>query len=537
MSFRKFALILFTALIAASAAAQTASFTGTVRNSSGVPLGDMTVQAYNPAGFPVTTTTDSQGRYLLVVPPGTYRLVAYDNSGTYAVEFYGGVNAFEKSQAINVTEGQVVRDINFVLPPGLKISGIVVNASMGGGLHGAVVAAYNLDGSRRTYVTTNQDGSYTLTVPPGSYKVVAYHEVTPFIPVFFQNKRLFTEADIVTPPAAQVSFGLVLGVKISGSVKDKTSGAPLGGLAVVAYDLQGNVQYRTETNPAGNFAFVLPNDMVFKFAVEDASGNYQTKFYRDATSFASAAAIPANSSAPLLVFSVGRGSTDESLTTVYIPGIIHAENPGLSTFFKTDVWIQNPGDQAITVTATFLRGGQDNTNTTGLPVTVPARGQVFLQDIVSSLFGTSGAGALRLDASAPFRATSRTYNVPPNAAQMGTFGLSIPGQTIGASLGRATLAGLSQNTSSRSNIGLFNPQPHPINLRIEIFSATGSLLGSGAAMLRPGEWAQPSVRTWVPTDFDQAYAVISSEDGSFFSYAAVVDAKSQDGTIILPSGD
>src|SRR5688572_7492359 len=85
----------FFVLLTLPLAAQNASFTGVVRNSTGAALGDMTVQAYNPAGFPVTASTDSQGRYLLIVPPGSYRLVAYDNTGTFAVSFYGDAPAFE----------------------------------------------------------------------------------------------------------------------------------------------------------------------------------------------------------------------------------------------------------------------------------------------------------------------------------------------------------------------------------------------------------------------------------------------------------
>ena len=173
----------------------------------------------------------------------------------------------------------------------------------------------------------------------------------------------------------------------------------------------------------------------------------------------------------------------------------------------------------------------------GLPITVPPRGQVFIRDIVRSFFGTAGAGALRLESEQPFRATSRTYNEPANAAVIGTFGLSLPGQTIGDSLGRATLTGLAENTGSRTNIGLTNPQPHRINVKIDIFSATGDLLGSRTYPLEPGQWTQPWVRDFVPVTFDQAYAVVSSADGSFFTYAAVVDNKSGDGTIILPIED
>lgn len=526
----------FAALLPLPAAAQTASFAGVVRSSAGATLGDMTVQAYNPSGFPVTATTDSQGRYLIVVPSGTYRLVAYDNSGAWAVSFYGDAQSFEASQAINVTEGQQVT-ANFVLSPGRMITGFVGNAATGASLHGAVVAAYNLDGSRRTFVHTSSDGSFTLTVPAGSYKLVAYHEVAPYIPTFFRNERLFALAEPVTPPASNINFGLAPGTKLLGVVKEKITGIPLGAMPVVAYDLQGNVQFRTETNPAGNFAFVLPPGS-FKFAVEDPGGNYQTTFFRDATTFASGSSIVADSSAPLLNFTVGRIPDATPLTRLYIPGIIHAQNAGAGTFFKTDVWIQNSGDAPLRVTLTYLPGGQDNSGATGLPVVVPARGQLALGDIVQKTFGTTGAGALRLEGDGPFRATSRTYNVPANSAQIGTFGLSIPGQPLGASMAKATLAGLAHDATSRTNIGLMNPQPVALDVKVEVFSSSGALLGSKTFHLKPGQWEQPSVNAIVTgANFDQAYAVVSSEQGSFFSYAAVVDAKSGDGTIILPSGD
>ena len=526
-------------LLAAFAAvplfAQTASFTGVVRNEAGKALGDMTVQAYNPAGFPVTALTDSQGRYLLVVSPGTYRLVAYDNAGNYAVHFHGGANSFETSEAINVTAGQQVM-VDFRLQAGQPIRGLV-RTSANVPLEGAVVAAYNLDGSRRTFVTTNADGTYTLTVPAGSYKVVAYHERSAYIPVFFRNEKLFEEATVVTPPAGSVDFFLTRGTRVSGVVREAPLGIPLSNISVVAYDLQGQVQYRTNTNPAGEFAFVLPTNQPFKFAVEDSGGNFQTTFFRNATSFASAATIVANTAAPQLEFAVNHVADDAPSTTLFIPGIIHAQNQTTNTFFKTDVWIQNPGEGELTVEATFLPAGQDNSAATGVPVTVPARGQIVLADIVRTFFGTTGAGALRLDAGGPFRATSRTFNEPPNALVVGTFGLSIPAQSIGESLGRATLTGLVQNTNSRTNIGLMNPQPVSITVNIDVFSQTGALLGNRTVTLRPGEWVQPPVAETVLTPFDQAYAVVSSQDGSFFSYAAVVDGKSGDGTFILPSPD
>ena len=390
--------------------------------------------------------------------------------------------------------------------------------------------------SRRTFVQTNADGTFTLTVPPGTYKLVAYHQALPYIPVFHAGQQLFENAILITAPA-NVTFVLRPGVKVRGTVKEAPIGVPLAGLDVVAYGLAGDLQYRTETNPAGEFAFVLPEGTAFKFAVEDEGGNYRTTFYQDATSFASAATIVANVGAPILQFSIPRAGDAESKTTLFIPGVIHARNDAGGTFFKTDIWIQNPAEESLDVEVAYLPAGQDNSAVTAVPITVPAQGQTALLDIVESVFGASGAGALRLEAAQPFRATSRTYNEPVNADEIGTFGLSIPAQSVSATLSRATLAGLAQNATRRTNIGLMNPQPFEVAVNIDVFSATGSLLGNLPITLKPGEWAQPAVAAFVPIQFDQGYAVVSSGDGSFFSYAAVVDAKSGDGTFILPSAD
>ena len=430
-------------------AQSTASFSGVVRNQAGIPLADMTVQAYNPSGVPFTGATNSQGGYLIIVPTGTYRLVAYDNSGTYAVSFYGSAASFDQTEAINVTQGQVVT-ANFTLPPGVPIRGFVLDAA-GARLRGAVVAAYNVDGSRRTFVQTNADGTFTLTVPPGTYKLVAYHQALPYIPVFHAGQQLFENATLITAPA-NVTFVLRPGVKVRGTVKEAPIGVPLAGLDVVAYGLAGDLQYRTETNPAGEFAFVLPEGTAFKFAVEDEGGNYRTTFYQDATSFASAATIVANVGAPILQFSIPRAGDAESKTTLFIPGVIHARNDAGGTFFKTDIWIQNPAEESLDVEVAYLPAGQDNSAVTAVPITVPAQGQTALLDIVESVFGASGAGALRLEAAQPFRATSRTYNEPVNADEIGTFGLSIPAQSVSATLSRATLAGLARDSEIQERL-------------------------------------------------------------------------------------
>ena len=71
-------------------------------------------------------------------------------------------------------------------------------------------------------------------------------------------------------------------------------------------------------------------------------------------------------------------------------------------------------------------------------------------------------------------------------------------------------------------------------MRVEIYSASGVVIRSENVALRPSEWIQ--LNNFVPAA-ENAYAVLTSTDGSFFSYASVVDQKSGDGTIILPTAD
>jgi len=521
--------------LALPAAAQNANVLGMVRTAEGgVQLADMTVAAYNAAGFlAASTVTDGLGRYLLTLPPGTYRLLAFDRSGTYATSFYNGAASFETSQQVNLAPGQSL-PVAFTLPRGFQITGMVLDGSTGLPLAGAVVSAYNTDGSLRSFTATALNGTFTLIVPAGSYKLVAYHEVLPYVPEFYRETALFESAALVTAPASGLVFSIERGVKIHGTIRAKGSDQPLEGLSVVAYDLQGTVRSRTTTNPGGEFSLVVPAGS-YKIAVDDPRHVYETTFFRDAKTFQSAAVISVDGQSvpPDVNLQVGRAPDPRATTTFWIAAAANATGAN-NTLFQTDVWLYNPTADPITVNMFFLRGGQDNSDATAVPVTVAAHGQDRYVNILQSAFGSEGIGALRFESQSTFRVTSRTYNVPPNSSQIGTFGLAIPGQDIGASLSRATLTGLANSAASRTNIGVLNPQPTSTTVKIEVFGADGAVIRSETIALRPSEWIQ--LNNFVPAA-DNAYAVLSAEDGSFFSYASVVDQKSGDGTIILPSAD
>src|SRR5688500_1177200 len=66
-----------------------AAITGTGRDrETNSPLASRRAAAYTASGFLLaTSTTDSQGRYTLNVPAGSYRVLAFDQEGVYATTF------------------------------------------------------------------------------------------------------------------------------------------------------------------------------------------------------------------------------------------------------------------------------------------------------------------------------------------------------------------------------------------------------------------------------------------------------------------
>lgn len=534
-------------LFATSLSAQTSFISGAVAGADdGRPLGNMSVAAYTLTGnLAATTATDGQGRYTLALAPGSYHLLAYDEGGTYATNYYSNASSFDTSATLTTSASQPLASINFALVRGVRVSGTVVSSSSQA-LSGMVVSAYNLVGTRRGHTRTNSSGFFSLVLPPGQYKFVAWDEdfgkAVIHVPEYYSHESSFDAATTVSLSSAisGIDFTLVPGAKVFGRITDRITGQPIGGIVVDAYDLSGVKRFSGETNENGDFQFALSGG-AYKFVAFDPEQRYALSFYRNAGSFAGAASfsVTPGQSVQLSGFMLAEAQAEID-SVLYVAAA--ANSPGANnTFFQTDVWIQNPsGSEPLTVAVTFLPGGQDNTQRPSVNVTVAPLQQLLVPNVLQSLFQTGGGGALRLAAAAPFLVTSRTYNNPSNASEVGTYGLSFPGLTLADSMGRGTIAGLSNNASYRSNVGVLNPQPYAINLQFALYDEGGALLGEGTRPLLPLEWFQANTIFSflnVNTTADGAYLVINSTEGSFFAYGSVVDQKSGDGTVIMASPD
>lgn len=530
-------LLVASVLAAAPAAAQTAFISGTVvAAASSAPLVGITVAAYGSNGLPVTTTsTSASGHYTLAVPFGTYRLLAYDLGGTYATSYYSNSSSYETSAQLNVTAP--LTGVDFQMARGYPVSGRVTS-SAGTPLTGAVVAAYNADGSRRGFQKTSGNGAYSLVLPPGTYRFVAYDETLNYATSFYPGQTSFEAATPVSVSSAVsgIDFSLPLAAKVTGSALDRGTRAPLTSLSVEAHAPAGDLVYSTTTGADGRFTMALaPGD--YKFLAFDMAKHYAVSYFSDANSFASAPSFHLTAGQALsgVDFLMSPVPPPRSRTTIFVPAATNRS--GLAgTYYQTDVWVNNPSASAITFVVTFLPGGQDNSGRQGVTLSLAPHSQVAIANVLDNLFQTAGAGALRLDSDDSFLATSRTYN---SAAPAGTFGVGIAGRPLSSSVSRGIILGLSNNASYRSNVAVMNPQPIPVTVTFQLHRADGTALGQGTHKLAPFDWFQASTIfsfLGVTSTEDNAYVTVSSPDGSFFSYASVTDQRSGDGTVIEAVG-
>jgi DNA/RNA endonuclease YhcR with UshA esterase domain len=277
--------LLLAILVAAASSASAATVTGTVQSATGAPLSGMVVAAYDSTGIlRGTATTDATGLYVLIVPQGSYRILAYDQAGVYATAFDANAESFETSPLRSI--GANGAQVSFTLVRGGTITGRVQSANGAPGA-GMIVEAYNLSGTRRGFTTANAAGEYTLVVPPGDYKVLAYDPAGVLAPRFHSGARSFAEATpvhVFESGASGVFFTLANAATVTGTAVDAATGLPLPSISVYAYTPGGALVTVVTTDANGAYRFSLPAGD-YRFVAADDARIYATAYYGGSRSF------------------------------------------------------------------------------------------------------------------------------------------------------------------------------------------------------------------------------------------------------------
>lgn len=206
------------------------------------------VRDYNDWVTRARTYTDANGDYCLNVPiQGT----SNPDGGTFSGEYIiGAINRTTESSAsewlsasgtaytqheamkISVPDATLVANVDFSLEVGARIFGTVKPTGVMAGVEGVQVDIRDFATNRRLATArTETDGSYSVTVIPGSYRIVARNRTTaPYASKYYDgstgtnNRYLATSVTGIAGSPVNIDFELDAGSELSGTIND---GAPV----------------------------------------------------------------------------------------------------------------------------------------------------------------------------------------------------------------------------------------------------------------------------------------------------------------------
>lgn len=219
---------------------------------------------------------------------------------------------------------------------------------------------------------------------------------------------------------------------------------------------------------------------------------------------------------------------------------VAAHQPGVAgSQWRTDLGLLNRAEAAATVHLRLY-----GTTLMAQTITVGARSQAILVDVVDRFDHYVGAGAMEILADQPLIVTSRTYT----QSASGTFGQSYDGFTRLDGLSKDAvgyLPQLTENARYRTNILIANTGSSQAQVRLELFDGAGTKVGepvvNGGAPIEPGTRVQLNTpfKALGKTNLAAGYAKLTVLAGEgVISYASVVDnnAASNDPTSVLVKG-
>ncbi len=251
------------------------SISGTVTNTSGSPIDNISVYVYDAAtgDYVLSSYTEADGSYVVSgVPTGNYKVQFRDHHQGYLTEWYNDKPDLDSADPIAVTAPDDVSGINAQLAMGGSISGKVTDQD-GNPIENVEINIYNAATvSYITYSYTDSSGNYVVSgIPSGEYKVRFYDNASLYSTEWYNDKPDSSSADpiVVTAPedVSGINAQLTKGGSISGTVTDQ-DGSPIAGVDVDAYAMDGDWISGAQTDALGKYVVGgIP------------SGQYKVQFY------------------------------------------------------------------------------------------------------------------------------------------------------------------------------------------------------------------------------------------------------------------
>ncbi|RPJ55384.1 MAG: hypothetical protein EHM23_26390, partial [Acidobacteria bacterium] len=265
---------------------------GTVRAAADQALlryFDVTV--YDDQGRVVgSAETDVLGVYFIGdLATGDYRLEASESYSDYLSAMSGGVDCeggcnIEFAAPVSVTAGQITEPVDFNLKKLPKISGTVLSAKDGGLVEDGRVSIVRADGSLAAQHSTGTGGSYSLTVQPGVYWVVASGMAfnrslhTGALCTLSCERRAEDGLAVAAESVTEINFQLHPYAHVSGRVVDAVAGNGIAQVTVFGDGTGSASSSSVRSDDSGYYTLWLPVGS-FGFRAQSPGTPYSGEVY------------------------------------------------------------------------------------------------------------------------------------------------------------------------------------------------------------------------------------------------------------------
>ncbi|MFH1176911.1 MAG: cellulase family glycosylhydrolase [Acidobacteriota bacterium] len=234
-------------------------------------------------------------------------------------------------------------------------------------------------------------------------------------------------------------------------------------------------------------------------------------------------------------------TTGASGALYYLPVVGDGED-GDGMLWRTSLTLLNRGGSDASVTLSALEQNADNTRARAAGAAVRPRRSERINNVLGSVFGLTGAAALRLEVG---RGDLLAVGQISTLSAAGVAGELVPVLPANASVsfgGEARLIALAYDPpparGQRTDLGLINTTEAPIEVVAELFGDGGVRLGALATSLAPFGF-RPIIDAFHEVGagvVGSGFAIVrtSSPQGAFLAYALVVDRRSGDFTVATP---
>jgi protocatechuate 3,4-dioxygenase beta subunit len=264
---------------------------GRVLDEAGNPIittSGIYIYAYDSSGNYTGSGYTQNGYYTMNVTAGTRFLKTWVNNGSYMPEYYNDKQSLETADPVIVNANAETGGIDFVLARSGSISGRITDDS-GNPLSGNIIV-YDSQWNYVRYGYSDSSGYYTAygPLPTGSYYVRAEHFYgSENLPTYYGNTIEQANALLVGVTVGQdtpnIDISLIKGGSISGVITDESSGSPVRGIGVTAYDAQWVYTRSSSTDSDGRYKITALTAGDYYLEATDNSGKYFDEYYNNKT--------------------------------------------------------------------------------------------------------------------------------------------------------------------------------------------------------------------------------------------------------------